>query len=228
MKMINLLILSATCCLKSFHALGQGSYESGDLSNLADLPLTHSGRIKSQYRRFSSSTELWLEVQLVNLAFLFSMFLLVFFSSPCSSISILLCFSKTISVKVIDDEEYEKNKTFFLEIGEPRLVEMSEKKGGEAAPGLSPTASAGLCRPWMPALFRCDSQHTHPSTYVTGHRPHPGATVGPACSSISQFQPFCTLQGWEMNVQCSQSGLHSGKDGAVCHAKMKPAFWFLF
>ncbi|XP_040849077.1 sodium/calcium exchanger 1 isoform X17 [Ochotona curzoniae] len=32
---------------------------------------------------------------------------------------------KTISVKVIDDEEYEKNKTFFLEIGEPRLVEMT-------------------------------------------------------------------------------------------------------
>lgn len=66
---------------------------------------------------------------------------------PCSSISILLCFSKTISVKVIDDEEYEKNKTFFIEIGEPRLVEMSEKKGGEAALGLSPTASAGLCLP---------------------------------------------------------------------------------
>ncbi|XP_063774136.1 sodium/calcium exchanger 1 isoform X3 [Pseudophryne corroboree] len=36
---------------------------------------------------------------------------------------------KIISVKIIDDEEYEKNKTFFLEIGEPRLVEMSEKKG---------------------------------------------------------------------------------------------------
>ncbi|XP_041420310.1 sodium/calcium exchanger 1 isoform X7 [Xenopus laevis] len=36
---------------------------------------------------------------------------------------------KTISVKIIDDEEYEKNKTFFLEIGEPRLLEMSEKKG---------------------------------------------------------------------------------------------------
>ncbi|XP_074785428.1 sodium/calcium exchanger 1 isoform X6 [Athene noctua] len=35
---------------------------------------------------------------------------------------------KTISIKVIDDEEYEKNKTFYLEIGEPRLVEMSEKK----------------------------------------------------------------------------------------------------
>lgn len=115
-------------------------------------------------------------------------------SSPCSSISILLCFSKTISVKVIDDEEYEKNKTFFLEIGEPRLVEMSEKKGGGAAPGLSPTASAGLCHPWMPALFRRGSQHTHPSTYVTGHRSHPRATVGPACSSISQFWPLCTWQ----------------------------------
>ncbi|XP_006638578.2 sodium/calcium exchanger 1 isoform X1 [Lepisosteus oculatus] len=35
---------------------------------------------------------------------------------------------KTIKVKVIDDEEYEKNKNFFVEIGEPRLVEMSEKK----------------------------------------------------------------------------------------------------
>ncbi|XP_036402113.1 sodium/calcium exchanger 1-like isoform X1 [Megalops cyprinoides] len=35
---------------------------------------------------------------------------------------------KTIKVKVIDDEEYEKNKTFYVEIGEPRLVEMSERK----------------------------------------------------------------------------------------------------
>ncbi|XP_065256571.1 sodium/calcium exchanger 1 isoform X18 [Emys orbicularis] len=45
---------------------------------------------------------------------------------------------KTISVKIIDDEEYEKNKTFYLEIGEPRLVEMSEKKGGRSALRLSP------------------------------------------------------------------------------------------
>ncbi|XP_033000894.1 sodium/calcium exchanger 1 isoform X5 [Lacerta agilis] len=37
---------------------------------------------------------------------------------------------KVVSIKVIDDEEYEKNKTFYVEIGEPRLVEMSEKKGG--------------------------------------------------------------------------------------------------
>ncbi|XP_070771584.1 sodium/calcium exchanger 1b isoform X14 [Enoplosus armatus] len=31
---------------------------------------------------------------------------------------------KIIKVKVIDDEEYEKNKTFYVEIGEPRLVEI--------------------------------------------------------------------------------------------------------
>ncbi|XP_078256041.1 sodium/calcium exchanger 1-like isoform X2 [Rhinoraja longicauda] len=36
---------------------------------------------------------------------------------------------KTIEIRVIDDEEYEKNKNFFIEIGEPHLVEMSEKKG---------------------------------------------------------------------------------------------------
>nr|XP_006007475.1 PREDICTED: sodium/calcium exchanger 1 isoform X1 [Latimeria chalumnae]XP_014350899.1 PREDICTED: sodium/calcium exchanger 1 isoform X1 [Latimeria chalumnae]XP_014350900.1 PREDICTED: sodium/calcium exchanger 1 isoform X1 [Latimeria chalumnae] len=35
---------------------------------------------------------------------------------------------KTVEIRVIDDEEYEKNKNFFIEIGEPRLVEMSEKK----------------------------------------------------------------------------------------------------
>ncbi|XP_016892784.1 sodium/calcium exchanger 1b isoform X1 [Cynoglossus semilaevis] len=38
---------------------------------------------------------------------------------------------KTIKVKVIDDEEYEKNKTFYIEIGEPRLVENNETKGQE-------------------------------------------------------------------------------------------------
>ncbi|XP_043108376.1 sodium/calcium exchanger 1a isoform X5 [Puntigrus tetrazona] len=36
--------------------------------------------------------------------------------------------SKTIQINVIDDEEYEKNKNFFLEIGEPQMVEMSERK----------------------------------------------------------------------------------------------------
>ncbi|XP_065097157.1 sodium/calcium exchanger 1a isoform X1 [Paramisgurnus dabryanus] len=35
---------------------------------------------------------------------------------------------KTIQINIIDDEEYEKNKNFFLEIGEPQLVEMSERK----------------------------------------------------------------------------------------------------
>ncbi|XP_056135823.1 sodium/calcium exchanger 1a isoform X5 [Lampris incognitus] len=37
---------------------------------------------------------------------------------------------KTIQINVIDDEEYEKNKNFFLEMGEPRLLEMSHRKGG--------------------------------------------------------------------------------------------------
>uniref|UniRef100_A0A673CB22 Solute carrier family 8 member 1a n=1 Tax=Sphaeramia orbicularis TaxID=375764 RepID=A0A673CB22_9TELE len=37
---------------------------------------------------------------------------------------------KTIQINIIDDEEYEKNKNFFLEIGEPQLLEMSERKGG--------------------------------------------------------------------------------------------------
>ncbi|XP_068606630.1 sodium/calcium exchanger 1a [Brachionichthys hirsutus] len=35
---------------------------------------------------------------------------------------------KTIQINIIDDEEYEKNKDFFLELGEPRLLEMSGRK----------------------------------------------------------------------------------------------------
>ncbi|XP_037545560.1 sodium/calcium exchanger 1 isoform X2 [Nematolebias whitei] len=35
---------------------------------------------------------------------------------------------KIIRIKIIDDEEYEKNKNFFLEISEPQLLEMSERK----------------------------------------------------------------------------------------------------
>ncbi|XP_050989594.1 sodium/calcium exchanger 1b isoform X2 [Labeo rohita] len=38
---------------------------------------------------------------------------------------------KTIKVRIIDDEEYEKNKSFFLEIGDPQLVETNEKKEEE-------------------------------------------------------------------------------------------------
>ncbi|XP_040054686.2 sodium/calcium exchanger 3 isoform X2 [Gasterosteus aculeatus] len=35
---------------------------------------------------------------------------------------------KLIHVKIVDDEEYEKNKNFFLELAEPRMVDMSLQK----------------------------------------------------------------------------------------------------
>ncbi|XP_039642409.1 sodium/calcium exchanger 3 isoform X1 [Perca fluviatilis] len=35
---------------------------------------------------------------------------------------------KLVHVKIIDDEEYEKNKNFFLELAEPRMVDMSLQK----------------------------------------------------------------------------------------------------
>ncbi|XP_061098633.1 sodium/calcium exchanger 3 isoform X2 [Conger conger] len=35
---------------------------------------------------------------------------------------------KTVQVKIVDDEEYEKNKNFFLELAEPRMVDMSLQK----------------------------------------------------------------------------------------------------
>uniref|UniRef100_A0A8C4R0P8 Uncharacterized protein n=1 Tax=Eptatretus burgeri TaxID=7764 RepID=A0A8C4R0P8_EPTBU len=40
----------------------------------------------------------------------------------------VLPFSKVIEIPILDDEEYEKNKMFWVELGEPRLVEMTEPK----------------------------------------------------------------------------------------------------
>lgn len=74
----------------------------------------------------------------------------------CSSFSSLLpssCFpsslpplflSKTVKVKIIDDEEYEKNKTFYIEIGEPHLVESDDAKGQEEGERLD------LFECWLP------------------------------------------------------------------------------
>lgn len=36
---------------------------------------------------------------------------------------------KIIEVKIIDDEEYEKNKSFIIELGEPILLEIGQKHG---------------------------------------------------------------------------------------------------
>uniref|UniRef100_A0A8C6WRC2 Solute carrier family 8 member 1a n=1 Tax=Neogobius melanostomus TaxID=47308 RepID=A0A8C6WRC2_9GOBI len=35
---------------------------------------------------------------------------------------------KSFQINIVDDDQYEKNKNFFVEIGEPRLLEMSERK----------------------------------------------------------------------------------------------------
>ncbi|XP_029375749.1 sodium/calcium exchanger 1-like isoform X8 [Echeneis naucrates] len=35
---------------------------------------------------------------------------------------------KSVQINIIDDEKYEKNKNFFLELGEPQLLEMSQRK----------------------------------------------------------------------------------------------------
>jgi len=36
---------------------------------------------------------------------------------------------KILEVKIIDDEEYEKNKTFTIHLGEPVLLEIGQKHG---------------------------------------------------------------------------------------------------
>ncbi|KAK7929508.1 hypothetical protein WMY93_005903 [Mugilogobius chulae] len=45
---------------------------------------------------------------------------------------------KSFQINIIDDDQYEKNKNFFVEVGEPRLLEMSQRKGVAAPPTLTP------------------------------------------------------------------------------------------
>uniref|UniRef100_A0A671WW69 Solute carrier family 8 member 1b n=1 Tax=Sparus aurata TaxID=8175 RepID=A0A671WW69_SPAAU len=52
---------------------------------------------------------------------------------------------KIIKVRVIDDEEYEKNKTFYIEIGEPRLMESNDTKGQEGGDMSCSNTAAGCC-----------------------------------------------------------------------------------
>lgn len=64
----------------------------------------------------------------------------------------LLHFSQTLRINIVDDEAYEKNKMFWVEMDEPRLLEMSRRKGGgvvytyrQIACRQPPTQSSTFC-----------------------------------------------------------------------------------
>ena len=80
---------------------------------------------------------------------------LSFFSFPFPLF--LLLSSKTIKVRVIDDEEYEKNKTFYIEIGEPRLMESNDTKGQEGG------------EPWWPPSPRRVRHHVRRRCMFSTH-----------------------------------------------------------
>lgn len=53
---------------------------------------------------------------------------------------------KLLNVKIIDDEEYEKNKTFTIVLEEPILLEVGQRHG-ELGAGLEAELEAGLGAP---------------------------------------------------------------------------------
>lgn len=60
-------------------------------------------------------------------------------SDPCAC-------RKLLNVKIIDDEEYEKNKTFTIVLEEPILLEVGQRHG-ELGAGLEVGLEAGLRTP---------------------------------------------------------------------------------
>uniref|UniRef100_A0A671WUZ5 Solute carrier family 8 member 1b n=1 Tax=Sparus aurata TaxID=8175 RepID=A0A671WUZ5_SPAAU len=65
---------------------------------------------------------------------------------------------KIIKVRVIDDEEYEKNKTFYIEIGEPRLMESNDTKGQEGGEGLYRKLSGNHTCPLLSSPFPVEEE----------------------------------------------------------------------
>ncbi|XP_078458565.1 sodium/calcium exchanger 3-like isoform X2 [Lampetra planeri] len=56
---------------------------------------------------------------------------------------------KTIQIRIVDDEEYEKNKSFFLELGEPRMGDVSDKKDGLSTEESEARRVAALGKPGL-------------------------------------------------------------------------------
>ncbi|XP_078518276.1 sodium/calcium exchanger 1-like isoform X1 [Lissotriton helveticus] len=59
---------------------------------------------------------------------------------------------KLIEIKIIDDEEYEKNKNFFIEIGEPVLLEIGQKQGDSNENKPAPGCEEDIARMGCPSL----------------------------------------------------------------------------
>jgi len=66
---------------------------------------------------------------------------------------------KTLQVKIVDDEEYEKKDNFFIELGQPRWLKRGISGmggagqgwagglGGQSPGAISPPSSPSLCSP---------------------------------------------------------------------------------
>ncbi|XP_051802246.1 sodium/calcium exchanger 1-like isoform X3 [Acanthochromis polyacanthus] len=82
---------------------------------------------------------------------------------------------KTIRINIIDDEEYEKNKNFFLELGEPQLLEMTQRKavllqeaGGFVKTGRRPSLSSVALEPGRDVYRKVQGrEHPAASTFIS-------------------------------------------------------------
>ena len=55
-----------------------------------------------------------------------------YFSVTSSWFPLFLLFRKNIEINVIDDEEYEKNETFYVVLGEPKVIKKDEDQDSGA------------------------------------------------------------------------------------------------
>ncbi|CDQ63669.1 unnamed protein product [Oncorhynchus mykiss] len=76
----------------------------------------------------------------------------------CFSLSVPVC-RKLLEVKVIDDEEYEKNKTFIIQLGEPVLLEIGRKHGQCRAKKEQPCVISVSCK-WSVSHDQSLEKHT--------------------------------------------------------------------
>uniref|UniRef100_W5M1R3 Solute carrier family 8 member 4a n=1 Tax=Lepisosteus oculatus TaxID=7918 RepID=W5M1R3_LEPOC len=104
---------------------------------------------------------------------------------------------KVIEVKIIDDEEYEKNKTFTIELGEPVLVEIGQKHGdsNENRPAVGVEEEEV-------AKMGCPSLGEHTRLEVIIEESYEFKTTVYIISSAYRLSRCVSREGWRNRLGC--------------------------
>lgn len=122
-----------------------------------------------------------------------------------------------------------KTRPSSLRLESPAWWRWVRRKVGELLQGWAQQLLLACATPGCLHSSEHDLQHTHPSTYVTGHKSHPGSQWARSVLPSANFGHSAHYRSEILIFSAVHQASVSGKVGAdACFAKMKPTFWSLF